>query len=1004
MRDHGKQLITLVFAVLCLIGFTQPAFALDPGKAITQYVHTVWRTEDGLPQNSVNKILETSDGYLWVGTQAGIARFDGVNFSVFDHTNTPALHDDYISDLVEDTQGTLWIATSNGGVSYFKKGVFAHMDGVGERAGFALVAAADGSVWVGGYGGLKQIKNGRVVKTYTAATDGLAGDPIRRLVMGKDGSLWIGTSGGLDRLTGGRIQSYPISASLPNDQLLMHLDAEDSLWIQTQSAGIVRQVQGRFEPWRMKGIPETSVRDMLETRDGSLWLATASDGLFRVSARQVSRFTTKDGLSSNEVTDLYEDRAGNLWVGTNGGGLDRFRDGVFTTYAKEEGLADDRTYAVIEDSADDVWVTTAGGLSRIRGNDAHAFTTASGLAIASTWAVREDQARDLWIGTANKGLIRMNQGEVLPAPSNREGIPPYLVSEILEDDKRQLWVSTSGGGLARYAKGQVHVYTRKDGLLNNSVYAMADDGKGTLWIGTSDGLNSMRGGRIISHPFEGLSHAWVVTLYLDAKKTLWIGTLGRGLFRLEGGRFTRYTTREGLLDDAINSILEDAAGNFWIGSNKGITRLSRSDLDEVAAGTRQRMQPLAFGKADGMKSSETNSATQPSAWRAHDGRLWFPTIRGVVVVDPAKISMSSQSPPARVEQILANDSAIALAVPLRLAPETRRVEIRYTAPSLSNPERTRFRYRLDGFDEQWVMGGPQRLAQYTNLAPGNYTFHVSASAEDGSWGDQEGILKFELKPQFYQTGWFRMLYALAGLCVAWGIYRLRVNWLHARAAVLEERQRIAGEIHDTLAQGLSGIVFQAEAGLISLERAPAMTATHLTSARDLAKRSLDAARYSVWSLSPPSLEHKNLLESLSDMARQLTVGRVDDLDIQSSGTEWALPPEAEHHVVLVTQEAISNAIRHGRARAISIELTYAPDVMHLVVSDDGVGFSATSEAATYARGYGMANMRRRSESLHAKLEVASQAGKGTHVSLSVPRSNMLMRLWHRLRRNGFTKD
>ena len=997
-----KRLRSLALALICLMTPFQSASALDPTKAPTQYVHSVWRTDEGLPVNSVTKILETSDGYLWVGTQAGLARFDGVRFTVFDHTNTPSLHDDYILGLVEDRAGTLWIATSNGGVSTFREGLFSHVSAIGARAGLALAAAADGSVWVGGYGGLTHIRNGKVIRVYTT-DDGLSGDLVRDLVEANDKSVWIATPGGLNHLVGGMIESYSTKDGLPdNDVIRLHMGVDDTLWITTQNSGLTRRINGRFEPFQMKGVPGTTIRDLLEDRDGNIWFASTTDGLLRVSGEQLSRFTTKDGLSSNDVADLYEDRDGNLWVGSTAGGLDRFRDGSVTTYAKEEGLADDSTHAVMEDSAGDVWVTTDDGLNRLRGNQVRIFTTADGLPTNSTWSLWEDRGRQLWVGTETKGVIRMAHGRVAQVLSAREGIPSYLISGIMEDSAHRLWFSTRGGGLTRHANGQTKVYSRADGLLTNFLFVMAEGVDGTMWIGTSDGLNSIHKDHFKSYAnVPALSHALVPTLYVDAKNTLWIGTTARGLFRLEKGRLTQYTTRQGLPDDSINSILEDAASNLWIGSNKGIFRISRPDLDAVAAGTSKTVQPILFGKADGMKSSETNYGTQPAGWRARDGRLWFPTIRGVVVVDPAHISLSDHQPSAQVEQMLADGVQVSLAAPVRLAPGARRLEIRYTAPSLSTPERTRFRYRLDGFDEKWVPGSTQRVAQYTNLAPGHYTFHISASAESGRWGARESTFAFELSPRFYQTWWFQLLYGLASVALLWGAYRLRVNWLHARAAVLEERQRIAGEIHDSLAQGLSGIIFQTEAALLSMK--PGNASTRVTTARDLAKSSLDDARYSVWELSPPILDQKNLVESLSFMAQQFARGRVEELDIHSSGTEWIMRPEANHHVVLIAQEAISNAIQHGHARTIIIKLTYVANGLHLSVSDDGLGFTPNPDAQQRRRGYGMRNMHHRAERLGATLDVTSEVGRGTQIALFVPQLGRFTKLWQRLLGQGIAR-
>lgn len=293
---------------------------------------------------------------------------------------------------------------------------------------------------------------------------------------------------------------------------------------------------------------------------------------------------------------------------------------------------------------------------------------------------------------------------------------------ILQDGANRFWFATRGGGVTSYADGQFTLYSRSNGLLSNFIDAIADDGKGTIWVGSSGGLNSITAGHITSYQTDGLSDATVQALHADKDGTLWIGSFGRGLFRYQNKHFTRYTTHQGLPDDTINNILEDDASNLWIGSNKGVFRLSRSDLDAVAEGKKKAMQPMLFGKADGMKSSETNAASQPAGWRARDGRLWFPTIRGLTVVDPARVSLSDRPPLARVEHLIADETDQDLRSPIRLAPGTRRLEIRYTAPNLSSPERTRFRYRLDGFDEQWVPGNSQRAAQYTNLSPGTTRF------------------------------------------------------------------------------------------------------------------------------------------------------------------------------------------------------------------------------------------------------------------------------------------
>ncbi|KAF1716363.1 hypothetical protein CSC74_11010 [Pseudoxanthomonas yeongjuensis] len=990
----------LTFGLLCIVAPLPAALALDPEKALTQYVHTVWRMEDGLPQSAVTKILETSDGYLWVGTQGGLARFDGVRFTVFDHTNTPALHDDFVSDLAEDSHGTLWIATANGGVTSFRNDVFSHLDSVGPRAGISVAATPDGSVWVGGHGGLVHVRDGSVVRIYTAS-DGLWTDLIRRLATAADGSVWIATSGGLNRMAQGRILPYPSQGDAAGKDVSdLFLDLDDNLWARTRDTRITRRSREGIQPWNIDGFPFGTVSDTLMDRDRNLWFASAGEGLLRVKGQQVDRFTAKQGLSSDQVNTLYEDRTGNLWVGTMGGGLDRFQDGAFTTYATEEGLAADPVQSVLQDSKGDVWVATGAGLSRIRDHKVRTFTIVDGLPSNEMISLLEDRAQNLWVGTGD-GLVRIRDERVTETVAGPQGMPHYQITGIYEDDHRRLWLSTRGGGIVRYAAGKVRSYAKADGLLDDFVFALIGGPRGTIWAGTRYGLDTIQDDRISSDATKSdLSDVLILSLYYDAGKTLWIGTNGHGLFRRKNGLLERFTTHQGLIDDTINNIMEDATGNLWIGSNKGVLRILRSDLEAVSAGKKRQLNPLVFGKADGMKSSETTAGSQPAGWKGRDGRLWFPTIRGVSVIDPTRLSLGTLKPQARIEQVLADEIPVTLGVAVKLLPGTGRLEIHFTAPNLSAPERTRFRYKLDGLDAQWITGNMERMAQYTNLSPGHYTFHVGASGADGSWNEQEDILHFYISPRFYQTWWFRLLSGLLVFVLAWLTYRMRVNWLYAKAGILEERQRIAGEIHDSLAQGLSGIVFQTEAALISMTRAPHMTSTHLTSARDLAKTSLDDARYSVWNLSPPNLAYKSLMESISAMAHQLTAGRVDKLDIRTSGTLWTLRSEARHHVVLITQEAISNAIQHGNARTISIDVTYATDALHLVVSDDGSGFSQGSNTPQPARGYGMNNIRRRADRLGARLEVSSEIGQGSRVSLRVPRPNLMERLWRYLRGNG----
>lgn len=995
----GHQWRVVTLSIAGLLG-TDTASALNASKAITQYVHSTWGTSDGLPNSSVLKILQTSDGYLWVATQSGLARFDGVRFTVFDRSNTPALRDNFIADLVEDRGGNLWIATPHGGLTRFRDGLFDHNAVIGAQGALTLAASADGSLWVGGYGGLVQLHDGKLIRRYSVA-NGLAADPVASVAVDRGNTVWAGTANGLNRIDNGVVRTYTTKDGLPNNVVTdVNVDADNAMWLRTQNADISRKTPRAFALATYVGISGRAIRDMLKDRDGNLWVASSTEGLFRVQGQRISRFTSKDGLANNEVTSLLEDRDGNLWVGTNEGGLERFRDGLFTTYAKEEGLSDDHTHSVIEDDRGDVWVTTSAGLNRLRGNQIRVFTTADGLPSNDLFALGRDVDHNLWIGTRTGDVVRLLDGKFQTVATTRVGKPQFLTTAIVQDSAGTLWLGTRGGGLTRKDADGLHVLTTAHGLLTNALFALTEGLPGTLWVGTDGGLNSVTADRVLTHLApDGPRDSLILALHFDARDTLWIGTMDRGLFRLEKGRFTRYSTHQGLPDDTVGDILEDADGNLWVGTHKGISRLSRADLEAVARGTRARLVPIVFNNADGLKSEDLNTGTQPNAWRGRDGRLWFPSAKGVVVIDPKRLSFDTRAPLSRIEALLADQQVVDMRAPVRLAAGTRRLTFQYTAPSLSNPARTQFRYRLDGFDADWVTGGPQRLAEYTNLPPGRYTFHVGTRMESGAWNVQEAIIGLVLLPHAYQTAWFKLLVALVACSALWSAYRLRVNWLHAKAAVLEERQRIARDIHDSIAQGLSAIIFHTQAALLSIAKAPQMTSTHLLSVQELAVSSLDDARYSVWDLSPPVLDHKNLVESIASMARQLTKGRVAELEIQSNGTQWELRPAANHHAVLITQEAISNAIRHGHATQISVTIEYFPDALRLSVSDNGVGFVPSADSLKTKRGYGIRNMRYRADRLGAELEFDRPANGGTTVSLWIRKLGPWRKLWYRLTGN-----
>jgi signal transduction histidine kinase len=496
-------------------------------------------------------------------------------------------------------------------------------------------------------------------------------------------------------------------------------------------------------------------------------------------------------------------------------------------------------------------------------------------------------------------------------------------------------------------------------------------------------LNRYRDGAFSVYKSGRVSSDIVLSLYEDREGDLWIGTTG-GLSRYRDGQFASYTTADGLFDDVIFQILEDDAGNLWMGCNKGVFRVSKSELDDFAEGRRKSIASISYGTADGMSSRECNGGIQPAGWKSRDGRLWFPTIKGAVVIDPNKLRINQQPPPVVVEQVIVDGQAVSPTADLRLEAGARRLEFHYTGLSFLSPEKVRFKYKLEGYDNEWIDAGTRREAVYNNLAPGSYTFRVMACNNDGVWNETPASFGFYLKPRFYQTYWFYLACAVALSLIVWMLYRLRIRQMRARfLAVLAERNRIAREIHDTLAQGFVGIGLQLEAVKASLVDPPETARQHLDMAGSLVAHSLAEARQTVWNLRSQSLEDGPLSKALSTLMKQLTEGASIDSRIIVSGAERRLSHRIENNILRIGQEAIINAVKHARAQKIEIELHFDARSLALRVCDDGRGFDIEKAPSANEGHFGLTGMRERAGQIGGRLQINSSSGSGTEITLTV---------------------
>lgn len=791
-RGFGAGFLVLVCAGAAEAGAPHPSgpAALARGESID-----VWRSGDGLPQNSVQCILQTRSGYLWLGTHEGLVRFDGTRFTVFDAAHEAGIENSYVWTLLEDHAGDLWIGTGGGGLTRYRDGTFVSFTVDGTAGGLphdmvsSIVQRPDGGLWIGTYGGgLVGLKDG-IFRGY-AATKELRSQLIRTLLVDADGRLWIGTvGGGLHRFDPelGRVIGY---GGDPQNVYALHQDRRGRLWIGTDQ-GLLRLDGDRL---RRGFVGDLIVHAIHEDSLGNLWVGT-DHGLRRLSADGVTSWGAGDGLSNEIVHAIHEDREGSLWIGTGGGGLNRLRRGPFSTLAAREGLSHDMVSVILEDGAGVLWIGTwGGGLNGFTGGVFRTWTTADGLSSNLVSALHQDERGELWVGTYDAGLNRLGRDGTIVTYSTRDGLAHDSVWAIGEGLAGAVWVGTSAG-LSRIDEAGISSFGLDDGLSQANVRALLLDRQGVLWIGTNGGgLSRFADGRFTSlGRREGLSNDVVYAIHEDSRGVLWIGTYGGGLNRHSGGRFTAITTAQGLCDDTVLRILEDDAGDFWMSSNRGVFQVSRDEADAVAAGHAERLACTYFGTAAGMRSSECNGGLQPAGWKARDGRLWFPTTAGAAVVDPGAARSDRPAPPVVVEAVIADRRLLDPGQPALLAPGTRDVELHYTALSFLDPGRVRFRYRLEGYDDEWVDAGTRRQAYYTNLPPGEYRFGVQASNDDGAWNEGGAAYAFRLRPRLWQTDWFVALCTVSAIGAAGGLYLVRVRTLkhreHELARVVDERTR-----------------------------------------------------------------------------------------------------------------------------------------------------------------------------------------------------------------------
>jgi signal transduction histidine kinase/ligand-binding sensor domain-containing protein len=979
----------LGIAAITLSACVSNAFALDLRKSLTQYTRSVWTQQQGLPQDTIRAIAQTTDGYLWLGTDDGLARFDGYDFAVF-NKSAGILPSNSITALAAAPDGTLWIGTAEGLAhcrgKHFE--TFTVRQGLADNTISSLFVDRAGDLWIVDGVNLSRYANGKFTNFEPGPE--LPVTSFRAVTQDRSGALWVAGLNSVGRFADGKFQTVLTPADM-NSGLIsgMAVDGAGDLWVGSSKGAIERTPAGIVRHFdEQQGLPDMYLRAILVDHDGSVWAGT-NGGLARLEGE---RFVTPPP-GPEQVRCLFEDREGDLWMGSNEG-LTEFRDDVFTIYGKSEDYPSDEPNVAFQDRSGRMWVGYHdSGLMMIAGSVKKLYTTRDVLTNNEIFSIRQTRSGDLLFGT-RVGLLRLRDG-VFKKFLWKDPLSRNAVFDAIDDGAGRVWVA-AGPGLMLLEKDAFRTVIDVPPLLDAGIVTLCASRDGALWAGTyGKGLwriepaksESGEGdSRRIYTTADGLSSDRIRSLYEDSDGTLWIATFGGGLDALHNGRIVSYTEKDGLLSDNIAKI-EDDGESLWLSTTRGICRIEKQQLRDFAAGKRKTLAPLNYGVEDGLRSAQCAPAYPVGGGgsRTSDGRLWFTTSRGLAVFDPKTQKRPRYTPQVRLAEMTAGNDGktVDLSGPADLPPGTGRVQFRYTAVHLSAPELVRYSYRLDSIDADWMQAGARRVQNYNSLSHGSYRFHVRAELPGGP--RTETSYAFVVAPHYYETVWFRLACGLMALMTAWAAYQMRLRQIQARfAAVLGERARLAREIHDTLAQGFVGISSQLDAVAMCMPAEQGPAHKHLDMARRMARHSLTEARRSVMDLRASVLEGQDLASALESSTRLWTAGSGVEINVDVSGPPQQLPQEMEQHLLRIAQEAVTNVLKHAGASKIWIKLHTEAARLYLRVVDNGRGFDEAGAFNQLGGHFGLIGMRERAERLGGELKLASHPGEGTEVEVTAP--------------------
>ena len=968
-------------AHLSILARLSPLILIWFHTATAQYHLDSWTTDNGLPQNSIRSITQTRDGYLWMTTFDGLVRFNGVQFKVFDKSNTRGLSTNRFTALYEEKEGTLWAGTGDGGLTRYRNGMFTSYtaaDGVppGQVMAFAHDLKDELLISIGN--GQFYMREGKFIPAPSEY-----GAQNLTHYLAPSGAQWTIGTNEAKQIKDGSVTQYPITLSFA-DGVSPYEDSKGNLWLGDKS-GIYRLRDGQITRYSKKdGVPTRVIlRPSCEDDEGGIWFL--ADPLVRFKDGRFTVYGKDSELGSLTIYCLFKDREGTIWIGTTGG-LYRLTKQFITGYSTASGLLHREVYPILQSHNGDIWVGSIRGLSRFRDGVFHNTVLPEP---NNVQALAEDNGGSLWVGVVG-GLLRQENGKFKNLSSL---VQKATVSTILTDRDGDVWVG-SERGLFRFHDGRITAhYTTKEGLPSDDVTVIHEDRQGALWIGTSGNLVRFDDGKFFSYTMpDGLATNHIRCIYEDTEGTFWIGTYDDGLSRFRDGRFFVYRMDQGLFDDGVFQILEDRHGSFWISCNKGIYRVSRQELNDLADGRISRINSVAYGKRDGMLNSECNGGRLPAGIIARDGKFWFPTQDGVAVINPEAIYVNPEPPPVLIESVTLEHNPVDFQHGITVQPGQRGLEISYTGLSYIKSDQIRFKYKLEGMDAEWIDAGTRRVAYFPYPPPGNYTFRVIAANSDGVWNNTGASINLVVRAPFWRRLWFLLL--CIGSVIAIGAFVVMVNIarLKRRQAEREafaqrliesqeaERKRLAGELHDSLGQNLLIVKNWTQIGLNLLPEDHSAH-EHLMGISKMTSLALDEVHEIARNLRPHQLERLGLTSTIEQMVRHASDSTEIEFITQIDNIDTLLSKTSEINFYRVVQECINNVLKHSAAKNCWLMIKRTAAGAQIVCKDNGKGFDP--EAISPESGIGLIGIAERVRMLGGRYTRESAPGKGVTIRITI---------------------